>query len=88
MTLNWNRVDLLEMVELYAEENGGIASEQELSERFDSEVLPSVIAEYGEDDEPAINEAFNNWTDALCKDGEIHDEQYDKYCYVGRLAND
>jgi hypothetical protein len=48
--MNWNRVDLLEIVELYAEENGGIASEQELSERFDSEVLPSVIAEYGEDD--------------------------------------
>jgi hypothetical protein len=73
--MNWNRVDLLEIVELYAEENGGIASEQELSERFDSEVLPSVIAEYGEDDEPAINESFNNWTDSLCKDGEIHPEQ-------------
>jgi hypothetical protein len=85
--MNWNRVDLLEIVELYAEENGGIASEQELSERFDSEVLPSVIAEYGEDDEPAINESFNNWTDSLCKDGEIHPEQYNSYCYVGRLAD-
>jgi hypothetical protein len=86
MAVNWNRVDLLEMVELYAEDNGGIASEEELSERFDSEVLPDVIEAYGEDDEPAISEAFNNWTDMLCKDGEIHPEQYDKYCYVGRLA--
>jgi hypothetical protein len=85
---NWNRVDLLEIVELYAEEQRLIASEQELSDRFDEEVLPSVIAQYGEDDEPALNEAFNNWTDMLCKDGELHDEQYDKYCYVGRLAND
>jgi hypothetical protein len=85
---NWHRVDLLEIVELYAEENNLIASEQELSDRFDEEVLPSVIAQYGEDDEPALNEAFNNWTDMLCKDGELHDEQYDKYCYVGRLAND
>jgi hypothetical protein len=86
VAVNWNRVDLLEMVELYAEDNGGIASEEELSERFDSEVLPDVIEAYGEDDEPAISEAFNNWTDMLCKDGEIHPEQYDKYCYVGRLA--
>jgi hypothetical protein len=83
----WDRVDLLEMVELYAEDNGLIASEDELSKRFDEEVLPLVVEEYGEDDEPAISEAFNNWTDSLCKDGELHPEQYDKYCYVGRLAD-
>lgn len=85
--LNWNRVDLLEIVEAYAEDNGGIADESELSKRFDEEVLPSVIAEYGEDDEPALNEAFNNWTDMLCKDGELHDVQYNEYCYVGKLAS-
>lgn len=85
---NWNRVDLLDMVELYAEDNGMIASEQELSDRFDSEILPHVIEKYGEDDQPAINEAFNDWTDSLCKDGEIHEEQYNSYCYVGRLADD
>lgn len=84
----WDRVDLLEMVELYAEDNGLITSEEELSERFDSEILPLVIAEYGEDDGPAIAESFNNWTDSLCKDGEIHPEQYNQYCYVGRLADD
>jgi hypothetical protein len=83
----WDRVDLLEMVELYAEDNGMIASEEELSKRFDEDVLPSIIEQYGEDDEPAISEGFNNWTDALCKDGELHPEQYDKYCYVGRLAD-
>lgn len=77
---------MLEVVELYAEDNGMIASEDELSKRFDAEVLPSVIEQYGEDDEPAISEAFNNWTDSLCKDGEIHEEQYNSYCYVGRLA--
>lgn len=87
MTLNWNRVDLLEMVELYAEENGGIASEQELSDRFDRDILPSVIEQYSEDDSVAINEAFNDWSDALCKDGELHEEQYNNYCYVGRLAD-
>lgn len=36
-----------------------------------------IRAELPDDDEPAINEAFNNWTDALCKDGEICQWQYD-----------
>ena len=83
---NWNRIDLLDIIEFYASDNDMICCEEELSERFDSEVLPDVIEAYGEDDEPAISEAFNNWTDMLCKDGEIHPEQYNSYCYVGRLA--
>lgn len=87
MSTNWNKVDLLEMVELYAEENGMIASEQELSERFDAEILPMVIEQYGADDDPAISEAFNDWTDSLTKDGELHPEQYNQYCYVGRLSD-
>jgi len=82
----YNDENLLEMVELYAEEVGAIASEDELSERFDEQVLPAVIDQYGADDEIAISEAFNNWTDSLCKDGEIHPEQYSQYCYVGSAA--
>lgn len=88
MPRNFHSVDLLEIVEFFAEDNGWIASEEELSARFDDEILPHVIEKYGEDDQPAINEAFNDWTDSLCKDGELHDEQYNKYCYVGRLADD
>lgn len=88
MPLNFANYDLLEIVEFFAEENGFIASEAELSERFDEAVLPDVIAKYGEDDQVAINEAFNDWSDMLCKDGDLHDEQYNKYCYVGRLADD
>jgi hypothetical protein len=84
----WDRVDTLEMVELYAEDNGQIASEEELSKRFDAEILPLVLEQYSESDTVAINEAFNDWTDSLCKDGEIHPDQYDSYCYVGRLADD
>lgn len=84
----WHRVDTIEMVELYAEDNGMIADESALSKRFDEEVLPSVLEQYSESDTVAINEAFNDWTDMLCKDGEIHPEQYDSYCYVGRLADD
>lgn len=85
---NWNRIDMLEVVEAYAEDNNLIASEEELSKRFDSEVAPFVIEKYGADDTVAMNEAFNDWSDGLCKDGEIHDEQYNSYCYVGKYADD
>ena len=85
---NWKHVDMLEVVELYADDNNMIASEDALSKLFDEEVLPSVVEQYGEDDTIAIREAFNDWTDMLCKDGEIHSEQYDAYTYVGRLSDD
>lgn len=85
---NWHKVDMLDVIELYAEDNGMIASEEELSARFDRDVLPVVLETYSESDSVAICEAFNDWTDSLCKDGEIHPEQYNHYCYVGRLAED
>jgi hypothetical protein len=40
--------------------------------------LPTI-----EDDETAINELFNNWTDGLCEEGRLHQEQYNSYTYVG-----
>ncbi len=83
---NYNDENLLDMVELYAYEMGYIADEEELSERFDADIAPQIIEQYGEDDEPAMNEAFNNWSDSLCKDGDIHPEQYNNYCYVGEWA--
>jgi len=87
MSYNWNRIDLLELVELYAADNGMIASESELSELFDSESAPFIIAEYGESDSVAMNEAFNDWADSLCTDGTIHPEQYSNYCYVGKWSD-
>lgn len=87
MAHNWNRIDLLDIVESYADDNGMISSESELSELFDSQIAPSVIAQYGEGDSVAMNEAFNNWTDMLCKDGTIHPEQYNNYCYVGKWSD-
>ena len=80
------------MVEMYADEKGFIASEDELSERFDNEVLPGILENYGKKgeeftDTTMINEEFNNWSDMLCKDGEIHPEQYDNYCYTGKYSD-
>lgn len=85
---NYNDENLLDMIELYAHEIGAIESEEELSERFDATIAESVIERYGEEDIPAMSEAFNNWTDSLCKDGEIHPAQYNKYCYVGTYSTE
>ena len=87
---NYNDENLLEMVELYANENSLVASEDELSEQFDNDILPSILAAHGTPgdrvDEIMINEAFGQWADALCKSGEIHPAQYNEYCYVGGLS--
>ena len=84
---------MLEIVEFFASENNLISSEYELSERFDSDILPSIIETYGVkgesfSDDPMVSEAFNDWSDMLCKDGELHSEQYNQYCYVGRLSGE
>lgn len=48
-------------------------------EDFRNNILPAVIAEYSETDTIAIDEAWSNWTDALCKDGLIHELQYESW---------
>lgn len=83
----FKRFDLLEAVELWAADNGCISSEKELSEIFDNEIAPLVIAQYGENDQPAIDQAFNDWADSLCADDIIHDEQYRQYCYIGKYSD-
>ena len=84
--MNYNDENLLQMVELYAEEMGYISSEEDLSQRFDEEIAPAVVEKYGEDDSVAMSEEFSNWADSLCKEGEIHPEQYTNYDYVGEYA--
>tara|TARA_R110000772_G_scaffold173326_1_gene285273 strand:+ start:1815 stop:2075 length:261 start_codon:yes stop_codon:yes gene_type:complete len=84
---NYNDETPLEMVELYAEEMGYIASESELSEQFDSMFTEDpAMKEKLSNDEPMLSEAFSNWSDVLCKDGEIHPLQYSEYCYCGDLS--
>ena len=83
---NWNDENLLELIEMVAEYNGWIASEDELSDLFDEHIAPMVLEQYDEDDTVAFNEAFNDWTDSLCKEGTIHHWQYENYCYVGKYS--
>jgi hypothetical protein len=82
----------LELVEAYIssefdnETSYNFFDEQSLSDAFDAEIAEHVIDQYGEDDEPAMNEAFSDWTDSLCKDGRLHSVQYSNYCYVGKYS--
>lgn len=49
---------------------------------FRRDVLPAVRAEYEQDgrvDAVARREAWNNWTDALCKDRQITSRQYETW---------
>jgi hypothetical protein len=46
---------------------------------FENTVLPSVIAAYSETDKVAIRTAWNDWTDGLCKSGEITEHQYESW---------
>ncbi|MCP4489795.1 MAG: hypothetical protein GY820_21130 [Gammaproteobacteria bacterium] len=89
---NYNDEELLQMVEMYAETQGYISSEEELSDMFDSymeEVLDSmsyVDAQRLLNDKPALNELFGQYVDALCKNGEIHPIQYAEYAYEGAYS--
>ena len=81
----FKHVSLLELVESYATENNLIDSEGALSEMFDA-MVEDMSAETRlklQDDEPMLSELFNNWTDSLCKDDLLHDEQYNQYFYIG-----
>jgi len=51
-------------------------------EYFNCDILPSVEKEYEQDgipDWPARSEAWNNWTDMLCKNEQISDWQYENW---------
>jgi hypothetical protein len=51
---------------------------------FEFEILPMVKEQFeqdGEPDWPARSEAWSNWTDSLCKDGQISDWQYDNWSH-------
>lgn len=60
--------------------------DEELSSRFD-DILHETFQDNVPDDGPMLRERFNNWTDALCKDGEISDYTYNNCTYVGQYRD-
>lgn len=54
-------------------------TKSEVLKQFKAEVLPAVVAKYGDDDRVAKAEAWNNYTDSLCKDRQITAKQYSNW---------
>lgn len=48
----------------------------EAFEMWENEVRPFIVEKYSENDFPALAESWNNFTDMLCKDGELTALQY------------
>ena len=51
---------------------------------FEYEILPAIRFAHerdGQPDWPARREAWNNWTDSLCKDRQISDWQYENWSH-------
>lgn len=51
------------------------------AEQFQNEIYDAIVAQYGPEDSCAMAEAWNDYTDSLCKDGQLNDLQY-HYCPV------
>lgn len=51
---------------------------READKIFRQEIRPEIIRKHGLD-RPMIREAWNNWTDSLCKDRQITQRQYDRW---------
>lgn len=56
-------------------------TKKEAVAEFKADILPHVIKQYGKNDKPAIEQAWNDWTDALCKNGRITQHQYDTWVH-------
>ena len=57
-------------------------TKREAEQEFRNTVLPLVVEHYEADgirDKPARSEAWNDWTDGLCKDGQITEWQYENW---------
>tara|TARA_Y100000034_G_scaffold125489_1_gene175100 strand:- start:602 stop:826 length:225 start_codon:yes stop_codon:yes gene_type:complete len=55
-------------------------------EYFENEIMPQIrhieADQSGGPDWPLRCETWNNWTDALCKNGEISDWQYENWSHA------
>ena len=51
----------------------------EALEDFREYIRPMIVKKYGSNDKPAIREAWNNYTDFLCKNGLITEKQYNTW---------
>jgi len=48
---------------------------------FNENIKPCIWRTYTKKDKAAMREAWNDWTDSLCKDGKITQKQYYNWTY-------
>jgi hypothetical protein len=56
-------------------------TKREAFAQFKAEVLPNVQKQYGTKDKAARDQAWNDYTDALCKNGDITLKQYESWTH-------
>jgi len=54
-------------------------NKRDVLEEFKRDILPIIVQQYGKNDKPAVSQAWNDYTDMLCKDGQITQRQYDTW---------
>ena len=54
-------------------------TKREAVKEFKEHILPGVLKQYGPKDKPALRQAWNDWTDGLCKDKRITLKQYESW---------
>jgi len=54
-------------------------NKRDVLDEFKRDILPIIVQQYGKNDKPAISQAWNDYTDMLCKDGQITQRQYDTW---------
>jgi hypothetical protein len=47
--------------------------------QFNETVKPAIVARYGKSDNAAMRQAWNDFTDALCKNGDITPKQSENW---------
>lgn len=65
--------------ECYKRQGKKAMTQKEAKQEFIESVGPLWIRECRASDKPALQEAWNNFTDRLCKDGRITQRQYDTW---------
>jgi hypothetical protein len=52
---------------------------QQFNELFLKTIAPDIVKRYGKKDYTALRTAWNEWTDGLCKSGEITFDEYEDW---------
>ena len=81
---NFNQLSQLEIEEIAAEQMQLPASEEEVSELFDEDVVPTMREGIPKTDFRII---FNDWIENQHRMGELSDAQRNQYCYCGEYED-